>query len=134
MTAPELISQIEAWQSGSNVQADQALNLSRNALIQGKPLLCFACLRDAMSGYGWEFHSDRKARRLWSAWERLNARLQSVGPINDAKLRAAIEDFYHATYRAVHFDRDRRIRRNMPPDNPAARIESLISVGIPRPS
>ena len=134
MTTQQVIKQTTAWQAGTNEPADNSLNMSRDALIQGNLLRCFTLVCDAMTQYGWEYHPDRKARRLWGASKNLCSRIKDSGSINNPKIKAAIEDIYYATYRAVHLDRDRKVRRNMPPDDPAVRVESLITVCIPQSS
>jgi hypothetical protein len=128
MSSTEAIAQSHAWHSGENKQADEALNLARDAL-QAKDLArCFACVRGAMTSYGWEFHSDKKARRLWDMWDRINGVLRKHNLICDAKTASAIESLYHETYRAVHFDRNKKIRRHLPPRDPSARIEPVVPV------
>jgi len=134
MNTKEEILQSEAWWSGLNEVADEALNLSRDALRAKDHMRCFACLRVAMVRYGWEFHSDRKARRLWDKWGRIHESVRDATSVCNSKTAVAIEKLYHETYRAVHFDHDRRIRRNLPPRDPAARIEPVVPVGVALPT
>ncbi len=128
MISTEAIAQSYAWHSGENKQADEALNLARDALQAKDPVRCFACVRAAMIAYGWEFHSDRTARRLWDKWNRINGMLRNNAMLN-AETASAIENLYHETYRAVHFDRRKNVRRHLPPRYPGARIEPVVPIG-----
>ena len=57
MNTKEEILQSDAWWSGVNADADEALSCARDAL-QAKDLMrCFAHMRAAMVRYDWEFHS-----------------------------------------------------------------------------
>jgi predicted Fe-S protein YdhL (DUF1289 family) len=126
MNSKNEILQSEDWWSGVNKDADEALNLALNALQARDSMRCFACLRAAMVRYGWEFHSDSKARRLWDKCEKISKKLSGPASACDTRDAAAITALYHETYRAVHFDRNRRIRRHLPPRDPAARIEAVV--------
>lgn len=129
MNEIDMTERSDSWWSGINKEADEALNLARDAQQARDHVRCFACLRAAMTRYGWEYHSDNKARRLWDRWGRINEDLSHITSTCNVTTAAAIEKLYHETYRAVHFDRDRRIRRNLPPRDPAARIEPIVPLG-----
>jgi hypothetical protein len=129
MNTKEEILQSEAWWSGANEDADDALNLALDAIRVDDTARCFALLRIAMTKYGWHYHSDAKARRLWDKWDRIRTTLSGTTSAAPLQLDVAVEELYHETYRAVHFDRNRRLRRNMPPSDPAARRE--VSVPLP---
>jgi hypothetical protein len=123
----------DAWRDGTNPSGDEALRRARHALYAADLHLCLAALGEAMRAYGWDWHSDAKARRLWGIWRALAA-CYGMGP--DAKrdcsdtarslaLYQAIDDnrcdvrtLFHEVFSAVHLDRDKRLRRNLPPWNP----------------
>jgi hypothetical protein len=69
-----------------------------------------------MHRYGWEYHSDRKARRLWKQWDTL-AEFARINPEAFARAEGQPNyiDLYHEMFRGVFLDKDRRIRRNVPP-------------------
>jgi hypothetical protein len=129
MNSKEEIRQNEAWWSGANKAADDTLNLALDAIRTHDTSRCFALLRLAMTKYGWQYHSDLKARRLWDKWDRIRTTLSSAPSSAPFQIGVAVEKLYHEIYRAVHFDRNRRLRRNMPPSDPAARHE--VSVPVP---
>ncbi|MDP8983611.1 MAG: hypothetical protein M3N97_00960 [Pseudomonadota bacterium] len=129
MNSIDEIRRSDSWWSGVNTEADEALNLARDAMQAKDPGRCFAHLRTAMARYGWEFHSDSKARWLWDKWDEISEKLRDPTSAGNAKTAVAIEKLYHETYRAVHFDRDRKRRRNCPPRDPAVRIEPVVPVG-----
>lgn len=106
----------DPWWTGENRPGDEALNEALLALKRGDVLKCLEFTRTAMRHYGWEYHSDQKARRLWKRGAEL-ARFAERDPVRFVEDERAPNgrDLYHEVVRAVHLDTDRRVRRNMPP-------------------
>lgn len=106
----------DPWWTGENRPGDEALHEALLALKGGDVLKSLEFTVTAMRHYGWEYHSDQKARRLWTRAAEL-ARLAERDPVRFAEGEGALScrDLYHEVVRAVHLDRDRRMRRNMPP-------------------
>src|SRR5208283_3387020 len=102
MNNTEEIAQNDAWWSGSNAPADEALSLALDALRADDITRCFSCLRTAMTLYGWRYHSDRKARQLWIKWDQIHEKLPNQASASNTQAAMAIEKLYHETYRAVH--------------------------------
>lgn len=106
----------DPWWTGENRAADEALDAALAALKRGDAEHCLAAIRLAMERYGWKYHSDRKARKLWGTWEQLAefarrdpaAFSRAEGPVNYV-------DLFHEVNRSVRLARDKRIRRNLPP-------------------
>jgi hypothetical protein len=63
-----------------------------------------------MQAYGWEWHSDAKARRLWDFCSEIE-----LGQFFDCD---PVVELFHDVFRAVHLDRDKCVRRNLPPWDP----------------
>lgn len=106
----------DPWWTGENRPADEALDAALVALKEGDALRCLAYVRLAIERYGWKYHSDRKARRLWAQCEAL-AELAARDPVTFARANGPVNyvDLYHEVYRSVRLSKDKRIRRNMPP-------------------
>ena len=129
MNTNEEILQSDAWWSGVNKEADEALNLALDALRLKDTMRCFACVRAAMMRYGWELHSEPKARSLWKRWDQIAEKLRDSTAARQTAIVPAIEELFHETFHAVHYDRNRRIRRNRPPRDPASRIDLAVPIG-----
>ena len=130
MNDSEQIARNESWRSGENRQGDEALALAQDALRANETTRCFACIRVAMMRYGWEFHSDRIARKLWKKWDQIALQLRNATSACKSDMAIEIEDLFHETFRAIHYDRNRRIRRNPAPRDPAALPAPVIPAGI----
>jgi hypothetical protein len=122
------------WWSGENKTADAALYQAGRGLRARESLTCFNEMKVAMIAYGWEFHPERKARRLWKRWDRINALFHTGADTLEPSLCTEIEELFYAVFNAVHFDKDRRIRRNLPPPDPAARDLPVVPVGSVPPA
>lgn len=104
------------WWTGENRAADDALDAALAALKEGDAKQCLAAIRLAMERYGWQYHSDRIARQLWSRWSQL-AELAKGDPAAFSRADGPLNyvDLFHDVNRSVRLSQDRRIRRNMPP-------------------
>jgi hypothetical protein len=110
----------EAWRTGANPRGDEALQHARKALFGGDSPACFTALKVAMVAYGWEFHSDVKARKLWDEWQDLFGEFPPFfwHPSRASNVcNRSVANLFHKVYRAVHCDRGKKHRRNPPPWN-----------------
>jgi hypothetical protein len=69
-----------------------------------------------MERYGWKYHSDRKARKLWKQWDNL-AEVARRDPALFARAEGPLNfvELYYEVHHGVHLAKDKRIRRNVPP-------------------
>ena len=106
----------DPWWTGENRAADEGLDAALAALKEEDAAQCLAAIRLAMERYGWKYHSDRKARQLWSKWDQL-AELATRDPAAFSRAEGPLNyvDLFHDVNRSVRLARDKRIRRNLPP-------------------